>query len=144
MKRLTSFLFWGLIFFLMVSGLDQLLIRVEMRKPMLVEIRTFYVDFRTRLLHLTEGLPASEIPVTKGLPWTSSPKAPSMVRTPAVHPPVASSGRQIKLETPPSPEAISGSAPRYLFTDDKGGLHFADRLEDIPAAYREAAQPFAR
>ena len=33
--------------------------------------------------------------------------------------------------------------PRYLYVDKYGELHFADRLEEVPAAYRRDAQPLS-
>jgi hypothetical protein len=35
------------------------------------------------------------------------------------------------------------AAQRYLYVDGQGALQFADRLEDVPAAYRNQAQPLA-
>ena len=40
-----------------------------------------------------------------------------------------------------SPAPAAGvSAPRYVYVDGQGELRFADRLEEIPAAYRKDAQ----
>jgi hypothetical protein len=58
---------------------------------------------------------------------------------------------------PPAPQApetieaaIAGGSQRaqgavrsYLYVDGQGTLQFADRLEDIPLAYRSEAQPLA-
>lgn len=144
MKRLFSFLLWSLAFLFVGVGLDQLLVRVELRQPALAEIRTFYVDFRARLLHLAAGLPIADRPARKHQPLPSVLKAPSTATRSAARSPAASGGEQVKPEMTQPAAATPKSAPRYLFTDEKGGLHFADRFEDIPSAYREAAQPLAR
>ena len=68
------------------------------------------------------------------LAWTPGPgdgfaqqkrEAAKPAPTPAVQPPVAA----------PAP------ARRYVYADDQGQLQFADRLSDVPAKYRDQAQP---
>ena len=41
-------------------------------------------------------------------------------------------------DSPPEP------AQRYIYSDGKGGLHFADSLEEVPEEYRGQAQPMAK
>ncbi|MFO7576852.1 MAG: hypothetical protein R6W66_03905 [Pelovirga sp.] len=47
------------------------------------------------------------------------------------------------IEAQSAPEQRT-STPRFLYVDRDGELHFADHLEQIPAAYRQTAQPLAR
>ena len=49
-------------------------------------------------------------------------------------------GQTIEVElTPPAADSPS----RYLYVDRHGILHFADRFDEIPPAYREGAQRLA-
>lgn len=41
------------------------------------------------------------------------------------------------------PSAATAPPPRYLYVDRDGVLHFADAIEDVPAAYRQEAQRLA-
>lgn len=141
---LLSFLLWSLVFLSIAVGLDQLFVRVEMRQPVLAEIRTFHVDFRTRLLHLAVQLRSTEIPATKKKELPSMPKISSTAAKSTVRPSAATGGKGEQPVTTQAAPAESAGNPRYLYTDDKGDLLFADRVEDIPADYRGAAQPLAR
>jgi hypothetical protein len=40
-------------------------------------------------------------------------------------------------------QRAQGAVRSYLYVDGQGTLQFADRLEDIPLAYRSEAQPLA-
>jgi len=132
MRRLAVFLFWTIVFIALAVGTDQLLLRVEMPLPVLAEVRTFYVDFRGRLLQLREAPP-------KGRP-ASRPAAPpspaaAPVRPPQPPPATKKGAPASSAETP---------SPRYLYVDRGGELRFADSLEEVPAAYREEAQRLER
>lgn len=52
MKKLLRALFWGLVFVLLLGGIDQLLVQTPFEGPLLGSVRTFYLDFRQRLLGL--------------------------------------------------------------------------------------------
>lgn len=139
MKRLVSFLFWSFLFLVVCLGLDQLLVRVEMPLPVLAEVRTFYVDFRTRLLQLGHRLPARLADPGKKAPAPARPKAVS--EKPKSDAPALSSPEKKSAPVSPDPVPSAGaSSPRYLYVDGQGELHFADRLEEVPAAYRKDAQ----
>lgn len=144
MKLLISFLLWSLVFVLIAGGLDQLFVRVEMRQPALAEVRAFHVEFRTRLLHLVEELQNTGIPTKKKPPLPSVHKPPLSSTEPTVRPPAVKGGNAVQPESTLVAPAESGGNPRYLYADEKGDLLFADRLQDIPAAYRGASQPLAR
>jgi len=55
MKKLLRALFWGLVFVLLLGGIDQLLVQTPFEGPLLGSVRTFYLDFRQRLLGLTDS-----------------------------------------------------------------------------------------
>ena len=139
MKRLSSFLFWSFLFLVVCLGLDQLLVRVEMPVPVLAEVRAFYVDFRSRLLRLGHRLPAKPVDPGKKAPAPARPKAvPEKPKTaePAF-PPLEK--KSVPAKPGPVPSA-GASNPRYLYVDGQGELRFADRLEEVPAAFRKEAQ----
>lgn len=143
MKRLFSFLFWSFLFLVVCLGLDQLLVRSEMQLPVLAEVRTFYVDFRTRLLHLAQRLPEDKSP-SKGKSVTSRPQKATPVPPKASKPTAApGEGNTVPATTRISP-ASEEKHPRYLYVDDKGALLFADHLENVPPAYRKDAQRLER
>lgn len=50
MKSLGRFLLWSLVFLLILAGLDQLLVRVRLRTPVLAQGQDFYREFRGRIL----------------------------------------------------------------------------------------------
>jgi hypothetical protein len=141
MKRLVSFLFWSFLFLVVCVGLDQLLVRVEMPLPVLAEVRTFYVDFRTRLLQLGHRLPANlggaERKAPASVPaWPKAAPVQPKAAEPALSPPE-------KMSIPARPGSVppaGASNPRYLYVDRQGELHFADRIEDVPVAFRKEAQ----
>jgi hypothetical protein len=143
MKRLFSFLFWSFLFLVVCLGLDQLLVRSEMQLPVLTEVRTFYVDFRTRLLHLAQRLPEDKSPSKRksvpSRPQKSAPIPPKAAELPAT----PREGNNVPATTSLAP-ATEESLPRYLYVDDEGTLLFADRLEDVPPVYRKDAQRLER
>jgi hypothetical protein len=137
MKRLISFFFWSFLFLVVCLGLDQLLVRVEMPLPVLTEVRTFYVDLRNRMLQLGHRLPAKRGGVEKkASPQLKSAPAQPKAAVPAISP-------QQKASAPARPRPIptaNPSNPHYVSVDGQGELRFADRLEEVPAAYRKDAQ----
>ena len=52
MKKMIRALFWGLVFVLLLGGIDQFFCRTSFEAPLLGNVRTFYLDFRQRLLGL--------------------------------------------------------------------------------------------
>jgi hypothetical protein len=141
MKRLVSFFFWSFLFLVVCLGLDQLLVRVEMPLPVLAEVRTFYADFRTRLLELGHRLPV-KLGSTEGKAPASAPARPKAAPVqPKAAEPALSSPEKTSTPARPAPVPTAGASnPRYLYVDRQGELRFADRLEEIPVAYRKDAQ----
>jgi hypothetical protein len=123
MKKIGFFLLWTLVFVAIVLAADQLLVRVELKTPVLAEARAFWVDFRARLL---------------GLRW-ELPSFPDRQRSqPAARP--AKKAESRPAPPAPAPEKAAG----YVWADAKGELRFADTLDQVPPAYRKEAQPLAR
>jgi len=52
MKKMVRALFWGLVFILLLGGIDQLLVQTPFKGPLIGTVRSFYLDFRGRLLGL--------------------------------------------------------------------------------------------
>ena len=123
MNKLLKFLLWSVVFLALLLAGDQLLLRVPMRQPALASIRSFYLDFRGRLLHVSGSAPAPTIDQVIDREVRSAPAKPAPAASPA---------------------QVAGDEPRYLYVDGEGGLQFADRLEEIPAKYRKSAKPMAR
>lgn len=112
MPRLLRKLVWGLLFLALLVGIDQTLLHVSMDVPGLAELGEFYRDFRSRLFRLGR---TDQAPSSEAVAERPAPAAP------------------LPPGEPPS--------PRYLYVDDRGELHFADTLEEIPPAFRREAQP---
>jgi hypothetical protein len=127
MNKLTKFLLWSVVFLALLLACDQLLLRVPMRQPALATIRSFYLDFRGRLLHLGEHRPPPTIDQLIDREVQSPPPLPAAKRL-----------------APAAKTAAPASGPRFLYVDGEGNLQFADRLEDIPRKYRKAARPMER
>lgn len=123
MKPISRALLWTLLLLLILFAIDQLLLRVPVRQPILATVRSFYLDFRTRLSHLRpDGEPHSiEAVIERAEP--SSVTRPPRPRT------------QKKA-------APAGAAknPKYFYADAHGELHFADSWQEIPEEFRREAQ----
>ena len=117
MLKLVKYLLWILVLLALCLGLDQLLLRTPLDAPGLAQTQRFYVDFRQRLIRLFFAERAQQ--------------------------PGASIEGLIE-ETAPA-ESVQPGPPgnRYLYVDDDGVLQFADSLQQVPARYRESAQPLA-
>lgn len=113
MFKIVRWLLWVLVFLMLMSLLDQALVRVPLRVPVLQEFQVFYVDFRTRLLGLAGG------------------------ETPA-----ATVDRVIERSDPAAPKGSRDetATPRYLYVDETGALHFAETLDAVPPQFRSEAQ----
>ncbi|PLX87728.1 MAG: hypothetical protein C0619_14070 [Desulfuromonas sp.] len=114
MIKLVRWLVWLLVSLIVLSLLDQALIRVPMQVPVLTQFQEFYIDFRGRLLGLVDG-------------GSETPSIDKMIDR----------SKEMGRTDKPSP----GAAPRYLYVDDSGALQFADSLEAVPPQFRKDAQP---
>lgn len=112
MIRIVRWLIWLMVSLIVVSLLDQTLTRVPMKVPVVEQFQEFYVDFRGRLF----GIVSKE------------------GKRPSIEQVIKKSEENVQAKE-------KATAPLYLYADESGELHFADRLEDIPSAYRKDAQP---
>jgi hypothetical protein len=58
-------------------------------------------------------------------------------------PPAARAPETIEAAIAGGSQSTRGEVRSYLYVDSQGTLQFADRLEDVPPAYRGEAQPLA-
>lgn len=115
MFKLFKYIFMLIVVLLLAISFDQLMMRSSINVPGARAGQQFYVDFRTRLVHLLS--PATNI--TKD-------SIEEMIET-TTH-----------QTTPPS-----APTQRYLYVDRQGVLQFADSLQGVPAEFRKEAQPLA-
>ncbi len=120
MFKMTRWFLWGLFTLLLLSVIDQALLRVDLKVPGYTEMRDFYIDFRGRLI----GLSGND-PIAKAIS--------SNRQRPATAPPVPAAEQSVSAQ----------KKPRYLYVDKDGALQFADSLDDIPLQYRVDAQPLS-
>lgn len=146
MGRILSVLLWSAVFLLLLVGLDQLLLRVPARQPAHLAVATFYRDLRVRIIALATGDPPAPAS-TPALPAKALPPASARPATPAAPASVEAviGQRQERREALPPGAAEAKSrkapaAPRYVYVDDRGELHFAGTLAEIPEEYRSKAK----
>ncbi len=113
MLKMTRWFIWGLFSLLLLTALDQVLLRVDLPVPGYSEVHEFYVDFRSRLLGL-----AGNDPVARMI--TTNKKSPNTFTA-----------------------APAAKAPRYLYVGGDGSLQFVDSLNEVPLQYRRDAQPLS-
>ncbi len=116
MLKMTRWFIWGLFTLLLLTALDQVLLRVALPVPGYADVQVFYVDFRSRLLGLAGNDSVAQMINDNKLPAVSLPA---------------------KAETTPKAQT------RYLYADGEGALQFADSLDMVPLQYRRDAQPLA-
>jgi len=131
MNRFLSVLLWTVVFLLIVLAIDQLLVRVPATLPAHVAVATFYRDLRSRVFDLTKG--AKPVP--------AKPAAPAKAK----EPPRAAVGIEavIGQRQGPGPTAkspVREQTLRYVYADDKGEIHFAGTLAEVPVEYRGKAK----
>ncbi|MDG5469075.1 hypothetical protein P9J64_12160 [Deltaproteobacteria bacterium IMCC39524] len=133
MHRLIKPIFWTFLFLVMMLVIDQILVQVPPIHPAHAAVSNFYQDFRKRLTDLAFGekkaTPKSIEAVIAKQQKENAPK---------------------KTEQTKEPQAEATAAPqtkksqRYIYSDGKGELHFADSLDDVPDEYRGLAQPMGK
>lgn len=146
LKRAGAFLLWTLVLLLLLAGLDQLLVRVPVTSPVPLAVATFYREVRTRLVELAKGVASAPAPPKPAKPTPPAPAKgapPASIEgvieqkqsRPAPHPPKHPAPARLH----PSPQA-KDLAPRYIYADDGGELHFAETLAEIPEQFRDRAR----
>ena len=135
MHRLLKPIFWTFLFLAMLLVIDQILVRVPPIHPAHEAVSNFYRDFRGRLIDLTFGekqaAPESVEAVIEKQ-QAAEKKAPAKTGTPG------------KKQSLPAKSTPAEESQRYIYSDGKGELHFADSLEEVPEKYRAQAQPMGK
>lgn len=145
MTRFFSILLWTGVFLLLLTGIDQLLVRVPASSPVPLAAATFYRDLRSRMVDLARGV--RELPaVVPAQPAPARDKIP-----PASIEALIEQRQSRQQEAPPAlrPLTTAGAskapaqkpANRYVYADDKGEIRFAETLTEIPEQYRDKARP---
>ena len=131
MARFLSVLLWTAVFLLTVLAFDQLLVRVPATHPAHVAVATFYRDLRSRVFDLSKGT----------TPVPAKPAAPAKAK----EPPRAADGVEAVIGQRPEPgpkvePPIKEQTLRYVYADDKGEIHFAETLAEVPEVHRSKAK----
>lgn len=133
MYRLIKPIFWTFLFLVMMLVIDQFLVQVPPIHPAHATVSNFYQDFRSRLTALAfsekKATPKSIEAVIAKKQKETAPKKTEQAK-------------EHQAEATAAPQAQK--APRYIYSDDKGELHFADSLDDVPDEYRRLAQPMGK
>jgi len=133
MHRLIKPIFWTFLFLVMMLVIDQVLVQVPPVHPVHAAVSNFYQDFRSRLTDLVfaekKAAPKSIEAVIEKKQNETPPKNTETTRK-----------QQTKATAAPQTQ----KSQRYLYSDGKGGLHFADSLDDVPDEYRGLAQPLGK
>ena len=148
LKRSGACLLWTLVLLLLLAGLDQLLVRVPVSSPAPLAVATFYREVRSRLIELAKGMASAPAPATPAK--STPPSAPAKGAPPAsveglieqhqARPPIPPPLPPVTSANPKLAPLAKDQAPRYIFADDRGELHFAETLAEIPEQYRERAK----
>jgi hypothetical protein len=134
MHRLIKPIFWVFLFLVMILIIDQFLVQVPPVHPAHATVSTFYRDFRNRMIDLVFGERTSE---------PQSIEAVIETQQNSSHNKAHDVGKATK-KIPSSASPVKSKAPqRYIYSDSKGELQFADSLEEVPKEYRGQAQPMA-
>lgn len=133
MHRMIKPIFWTFLFLVMMLVIDQVLVQVPPIHPAHAAVSNFYQDFRSRLTDLAFGdkkaTPKSIEAVIAKQQKETTPKQT-----------VQTKKQQAEATTAPKTQ----KAQRYIYSDGKGELHFADSLDDVPDKYRGLAQPMGK
>lgn len=131
MRRLIKPIFWTFLFLVMLLVIDQFFVQVPPVHPAHEAVSNFYKDFRGRLIDLTFGDKKAEPESVEAViekQQAAEKKAPT-------------AGTTDKKPATPAKSNSPAKSKRYIYSDGKGELHFADSLEEVPDKYRGQAQP---
>jgi len=135
MHRLIKPIFWGFLFLIMMLVIDQFLVQVPPVHPAHAAVTNFYRDFRGRLIDLASNERKSALKSIEAI-IEKQQKSPK----PAPQKTTKTAQEQAKPTSKPQAE----KSQRYLYSDGKGQLHFADSLNEVPDEYRGLAQPMGK
>ena len=113
MNRTAKAIIWTILFVVLLLATDQFLLRVNFSQPQMQVARSFYLDFRQRLITLGGGQESVETVIES----SQSETIPGLVL-----------------------RRNEGETPRYLYLDQDGNIQFADSIEDIPRELRDQAE----
>jgi len=135
MHRLIKPIFWTFLFLVMLLVIDQFLVQVPPIHPAHEAVSNFYRDFRGRLIDLSVGEKQAA---------PESVEAVIEKQQAAEQKAAAKAGPSAKKQAQPVKSTSAGKSQRYIYSDGKGELHFADSLEEVPDKYRGQAQPMGK
>lgn len=135
MHRLIKPIFWGFLFLIMMLVIDQFLVQVPPVHPAHAAVTTFYRDFRGRLI----GLAFNE---RKAAPKSIEAIIEKQQQSPKSAP--QKTTKTVQKQAKPASNPLAEKSQRYLYSDGKGQLHFADSLSEVPDEYRALAQPMGK
>ena len=135
MHRLIKPIFWGFLFLIMMLVIDQFLVQVPPVHPAHAAVTDFYRDFRGRLIDLASNERKSALKSIEAI-IEKQQKSPN----PTPQKTTKTAQEQAKPTSKPQAE----KSQRYLYSDGKGQLHFADSLKEVPDEYRGLAQPMGK
>lgn len=135
MHRLIKPIFWTFLFLIMMLVIDQFLVQVPPVHPAHAAVSNFYRDFRGRLIDLAfneqQAAPESIEAVIEKQQKQPKPAPQKTTKT-------------SQEQTTPASKVQTEKPQRYLYSDGKGELHFADSLNEVPDEYRGQAQPMGK
>ena len=135
MHRLIKPIFWSFLFLIMMLIIDQFLVQVPPVHPAHAAVSNFYRDFRSRLIDLAFN------------EQTAAPKSIEAVIEKQQKKPKPAPQKTTKADqeqSKPASKPQTEKPQRYLYSDGKGELHFADSLDEVPDEYRALAQPMGK
>lgn len=135
MHRLIKPIFWGFLFLIMMLVIDQFLVQVPPVHPAHAAVTNFYRDFRGRLIDLAFN-------DRKAAPRSIEAVIEKQQKSPKPAPKQAT--KKVQEQSNPDGKRRAEKPQRYLYSDGKGQLHFADSLSEVPEEYRGLAQPMEK
>jgi hypothetical protein len=118
MLKVVKYFLWLVVLVALTVGFDRFMVVVPLDAPGLKQTQQFYVDFRSRLIGLF-------------------PEQGKKIQ------PVDAIEAVIEKKIAPITAKGKKTGQRYLYVDGSGTLQFADSLQQVPAKYRQEAQPLA-
>ena len=115
MNRTSKAIIWSIVFVVLLLAADQFMLRVEFSQPQMQVARSFYLDFRQRLIALGGGTAPDSVEAV--IESTRPDTTPEVVR-----------------------RRNEEDSPRYLYLAEDGTIQFADSIEEIPEALRDGAE----
>lgn len=135
MHRLIKPIFWTFLFLLMMLIIDQFLVQMPPVHPAHAAVSNFYQDFRSRLVDLAFG-------AKQTTPQSVEAVIEKQQKSKRTSPQKINKAGHKQAEPASKPQLKKSQ--RYLYSDGRGDLHFADSLEEVPDEFRGQAQPMGQ